>query len=158
MTVHLYKCYWPDHVVTIWTQYLAILFPENQEPVFTQQKTRTSKDYLEARELVVLLFDLSLILFYKKKKKRGSGPTQSMAELPQGWCAQLLLAPWQHLVIKHCFLSHANIAHICFDLMQLRSFCFLPPWKSEQKQRGCYSQIQKESIRNKRIKDKQRLF
>lgn len=69
MTVHLYKCYWPDHVVTIWTQYLAILFPESQEPVFTQQKTRTSKDYLEAKELVVLLFDLSLILFYKKKKK-----------------------------------------------------------------------------------------
>lgn len=65
MTVHLHKCYWPDCVVAIRTQYLAILFPESQEPVFTQQKTRTSKYYLEAKKLVVLLLDLSLILFYK---------------------------------------------------------------------------------------------
>lgn len=33
---------------------------------FIQQKTRTSKYYLEAKKLVVLLFDLSLIQFYKK--------------------------------------------------------------------------------------------
>lgn len=49
---------------------MAILFLESQEPVFTQQKTRMSKYYLEAKELVVLLFDLSLILFYKKKIKK----------------------------------------------------------------------------------------
>jgi len=33
---------------------------------------------------------------------------QSMAELPQGWCTQLLLALWQYLAIKRCFLNDVS--------------------------------------------------